>query len=342
MGPLRISIAACTLCGVALMAACVTSQGGKQIASDYYNIGNAFFDLGQYDKAIQYYQNALRADPGMVKADYNLALTLVRMKRNEEAVVILKRLVQSDPKNTTLMAALGWAYHQQGMDKEALGQYDAILALSPADQNALYNSGIILWKLARKDEALARFRKDLVIAPEDTDALFAAGSLLLSLDQITEAQDMLSRYVEKKPDDTDAWYLIAGGAERLQKYSRALEAYDKIIAVDAKQANAWFGEARLLLTVVEDPQRGLDALDKALSSGFKDKDAAKVLLASPLLLEKGQVEDAFKEHDLMPSEEQPKQATEPSKAQPSDQSKQSPDQSRTQPPQAPAPAQPAQ
>ena len=37
-----------------------------------------------------YYQDALRVDPGMVKADYNLALTFVRMKRSDEAVTILK------------------------------------------------------------------------------------------------------------------------------------------------------------------------------------------------------------------------------------------------------------
>jgi tetratricopeptide (TPR) repeat protein len=235
------------------------------------------------------------------------------MKRIDEAVVILKRLLTDDQKNTTLMAALGWAYHQQGKDKEALDQYEAVLALSPADQNALYNSGIILWKLAKKDDALERFRKVLSIAPDDTDALFAAGSILLSLDQPKDSADMLSRYVEKKPDDLDAWYLIAAGAERQLRYSRALEAYDKIVAIDTKQANAWFGEARLLLTVVEDPEKGLDSLASALAAGFKDMEAIKALLGSSQLLEKDKVEEALKEHDLLPPVEQPK-------AQPPDQS----------------------
>jgi len=314
MTPPRIPAAAFILCMTALLAGCVTSEGGKQIASDYYNIGNAFFELGQYEKAIQYYENALRVDPSMVKADYNLAVTYVRMKRGADAVTILKRLLAGDPKNTTLMAALGWAYHALGKDAEALGQYDALLALSPADQNALYNSGIILWKMKKKTEALERFHKVLAITPDDTDALFAAGSILLSNDEAKDASDMLSRYVEKKPDDIEAWYLIAAAAERLQKYSRALEAYDKIIAIDAKQGNAWYGEARLLLTVVEDPQKGLDALDKALSSGYSDKEAVKALLASPQLLEKDKVEEALKEHDMLPPAEQPKPKQEQGRA----------------------------
>jgi tetratricopeptide (TPR) repeat protein len=307
MTPLRVMAALSILCAAALAAGCVTSEGGKKIASDYYNIGNAFFELGQYDKAIQYYENALRVDPSMVKADYNLALTYVRMKRGADGVTILTRLLASDQKNTTLMAALGWAYHQMGKDTDALKQYDALLGLSPADQNALYDSGIILWKIGKKSEALERFRKVLSIAPDDTDALFAAGSILLSNDEPKDALDMLSRYVEKKPDDIDAWYLIAAAAERLQKYSRALEAYDKIIALDPKQGNAWFGEARLLLTVVEDPQKGLEALDKALAAGYHDKDAAKALLASPQLLERAKVEEALKARDLLPPAEPPKQ-----------------------------------
>ena len=96
----RAQARAALLCAAVLLAGCVTSESGKQIALDYYNIGNAFFDLGQYDKAVQYYQNALRADPGMVKADYNLALTLVRMKRSAEAVTVLLKLLAADDRRT--------------------------------------------------------------------------------------------------------------------------------------------------------------------------------------------------------------------------------------------------
>jgi len=326
MKPLRALAAALLLLSLlVLLAGCATSAGAKVIASDYYNIGNAFFDLGQYDKAVLYYQSALRVDPSMVKADYNLALTFVRMKRNDDAVAILKRLLSSDQKNTTIMAALGWAYHQAGKDADALAQYDILLALSPADQNAWYNSGIILWKLDRKPEALVRFRKVLAIAADDTDALYAAGSILLSMDDPQGSADMLSRYVDKKSDDVDAWYLIAAGAERLHKYSRALEAYDRIISLDPKQGAAWFGETRLLLSVVEDPQKGLDALGKALAAGFKDRDAIKALLASPQLLEKDKVEAALKEKDLLPPPEPAKtdqklgQSTDQKPGQPTDQ-----------------------
>lgn len=285
---------------VMIVSGCLTDTRSRGVAADYYNIGNAYADLGQYDKAAAAFENALRLDASLVKADFNLALAYGKMKRYEDAAAVLKRLLLNDPQNTLILSTLGWANHLAGKDGDAIVQYDAVITLSPADADALYNSGIILWKLDRKDEALARLRKLLANSPEDMDALFAAASILLSTDDAAGSGDMISRYLAKKPDDVAGWYMAAAGAERLQKYSRELEAFDRIIALDAKQADAWFGETRLLLTVIEDPQRGLDALSKALEAGFHDPTAIKALLDSPALLERDKVEAALKERKLMP------------------------------------------
>ncbi len=303
----RAWIVACAT--VIVLAGCVTGTQSRKVAADYYDIGNAYADLGQYDKAIQYYQTAIQVDPSLAKANYNLALAYAHMKRTDEAVGVLKQLLLSDPKNTQILSTLGWAYHIGGKETDAQAQYDSVLALSPADQDALYNSGIILWKLDRKSEALARIQKALAISPEDTDALYAAGSLYLALDQPADATGMLNRYLDKKPADIDALFLAAAAAERLQKYARELDAFDKIIAIDAKQADAWFGECRLLLTVVEDPARGLDALSKALEAGFHDQAAVKALLGSSELLDRDKVEGLLKDHNQFPAPDAPAPGT---------------------------------
>ena len=283
-----------------VLSGCVTDNRSRNVAAEYYNIGNAYADLGQYDKAASAFENALRLDASMVKADFNLALAYGKMKRYDDAAAILNRLLLRDPHNTLLLSTLAWDYHLAGKDGDALAQFDSVIALSPADPDALYNSGIILWKLDRKDEALARLRQLLANSPNDTDALYAAASILLAQDDAAASGEMISRYLEKKPEDVDGWYMAAAGADRLRKYSRELEDFDRIIALDAKQGDAWFGETRLLLTVVEDPQRGMDALSKALDAGFKDPAAIKALLDSPSLLERDKVQAALKDHKLLP------------------------------------------
>jgi tetratricopeptide (TPR) repeat protein len=282
-----------------LLGGCASDPRIREIAAEYYNIGNAFFELGQYEKAIDAYRNALRFDPALVKADYNLALTYARMKKLSEAEQLLKKLLADDPANVTVMSTLAWAYHLAGRDEEAVSQYDAVLAIAPENADAWYNSALILWKMEKKPEALERLRKLLVIAPEDAEGLFGAGSLLLSMDDAAGAEEYLGRFVQKNPDDIEARYLLADSLERQRKLSRVLEEYDRILERDATQANAWFGKARLLLTVIEDPDNGLAALRTSLDLGFKDREAAALLLASPELLERQAVEAALKERDML-------------------------------------------
>ncbi len=70
--------------------------------------------------------------------------------------------------------------------------------------------------------------------------------------------------------------------------------------MNPKEPRAWFGQARLLLTVIEDPDKGIAALQKALELGFNDREAIKVLLASPGLQARDQVEAALKTRSLLP------------------------------------------
>ncbi len=284
------------------IASCATARSAD-IAAEYYNLGNAYFEMAQFEKAVSYYGKALEFNPVLSGARLNMSLALVQLKRPGEAEEMLLKLLAEDPKNVTVMTALGWALHAGGKDEAALAQYDAVIRISPENRDAVYNSGLILWKLDRKSEALERFKKLLIISPEDDAALFNAGALLLSLGEDETASGYLERYLQKKPDDADALFLLAESRVGMKKYAQALSTYEKIIVLDAKEARAWFGKARLLLTVVEDPDKGLNALKQALELGFKDAEAVKVLLSEPSLQSRQEVEAVLKARNLLPKEE---------------------------------------
>jgi tetratricopeptide (TPR) repeat protein len=289
------------------LAACASDTRGRDVAAEYYNVGNAYYELGQYEKSAQYYRNALRIDPTFTKASFNLALVSVKLKKADEARGILEGLLASDPQNVTVMSALAWALHEAGKDADALARYQDILRIAPENQDARYNASLILWKLGRLQEALDGFKGILALAPDDPDALYGGASLLLSQDDPQTASEYLGRFLEKKPDDVDAQLLLASCYERLQKYTRALSAYEAVETTSPKEPRAWFGQARLLLTVVEDPEKGVSALQKALDLGFQDAEAIKVLLGSAQLLARDQVEAALKARNLLPEQAAPKE-----------------------------------
>jgi tetratricopeptide (TPR) repeat protein len=303
-------IAAACAFAAALSAAfavggCATDTREREIALEYFNLGNAYLEMGKLDEASRAFESALRLDPGLARADYNLAIAYVRLGRAGEAADILDRLLADDPDSVTILLASGWALHVAGRDEEAIARYDSAVRLAPENQDALYNAGLILWAMGRVREAADRLTSLLAIAPGDTDVLFNLGSLYLALDDPEKAAEYLGRYVERKPQDAEGLLLLASAWERQRQFSRALEAYDRIVAADAKSASAWFGRARLLLTVVEDPDRGLEDLRRALEAGFSDKAAIAALLANETLLARSDVEKELVTRALMPGEPLP-------------------------------------
>lgn len=296
--------------------ACATDALGREAALEYYNIGNAYLELGRTDDAARAFASALRLDPGLVRADYNLAIAYVRLGRASDAVAILERLVADDPGSVTTLLALAWALHAAGRDEEALARYDAAAALAPENQDALYNAGLILWAAGRRRDAVERFTRLAAIAPEDADVQYNLGLLALELGDPEAAADHLGRYVERKPQDADGLLLLASAWERQRQFARALEAYDRIVAADAKSASAWFGRARLLLTVVEDPDRGLEDLRRALEAGFSDAAAAAALVVNETLLAREEVEKALGARGLLPTAAAPAPAVAPPPAGP--------------------------
>ncbi len=293
-------------CALLALTGCATDKRDKSVAGEYFNIGNAYFEIGQNEKAAEYFENALRLDPDLTKARFNLALAQLRLKKSKEAEEILTKLLSEDPRNVTVMAALAWALHSGGKEEKALDRYETILQIASDDRDALYNSALILWKLNKKKEAMERFRKLLAIAPDDTDALYGAGSLLLSLEEPEAASESLNRYLQKKPEDADAQLLLAGCYERMEKYTPALAAYERMAVINAKDPRAWWGKARLLLTAVEDPDKGMAALTQALELGFHDMEAVKALLLTPQLLSRDEVVSALKARNMYPQPESSK------------------------------------
>jgi len=298
------------LLAAAFLFSCATNTPNRDLAVEYYNLGNAYFEVSQMEKAIAAYRAALRYDPGSVKASYNLALALVKAGRAEEAVTILSEILAGDPGNVEILEALAWTKSTTGADEEAIGIYERILAVSAENGNALYNLGVLQWKTGKKEEAAERFRTLLRYSPDDLPGMFNLGELLLSLDRAEEAADYLARYSQKKPEDAAATLLLALCQERLSNYARALELYELIIGADGKNAKAFFGKARLLLTEIEDPDKGLSSLQQALDLGFADVEAIKALIDSPLLLERDAVEKLLAAKSLMPKKTMGEEATE--------------------------------
>ena len=101
------------------------------------DLGNAWSGKGNYEKAIHFYEAALKIDPATVSA----------------------------------LIGLGDVYFEIGAYDKTVSLYDKVLLLSPTDRNSYYQRGRAYRRLRMYDKALKDFRRAIALAAGDVDAL---------------------------------------------------------------------------------------------------------------------------------------------------------------------------
>lgn len=87
---------------------------------------------GDLDAARSAYRDAIRLDPDLIDARYNLANVTLRAGRREDATALYERVVADDPSFFLARYNLGRLYEQAGRLGEAREQFAAFLAEVPA------------------------------------------------------------------------------------------------------------------------------------------------------------------------------------------------------------------
>jgi tetratricopeptide (TPR) repeat protein len=135
------------------------------------NLGIGFLDMGETEKAIDQFRDALKINPGYTYARINLGVALAKGGQVEEAIMQYREVLKYDPDNAKLHNNLGLALFQKGKWDEAIIQYRDALKINPNADLVCNNLGLALYEKGRVDEAIAEYRKALQLKPGYLDAL---------------------------------------------------------------------------------------------------------------------------------------------------------------------------
>ena len=95
----------------------------------YYNLGNAYADLGDYEEAIGAYRQAVELNSKLSKPHNNLGLAYAALNRLEEAVAEFRQAVRLRPDYAEAHYNLGVAYFQLGRKQAAEEQKKTLVKL---------------------------------------------------------------------------------------------------------------------------------------------------------------------------------------------------------------------
>lgn len=298
----KISFAAPLLAAALLLSSCATGIPETEVAPLYYNLGNVYFELGEYDKAAEAYLRALELDETLVRANFNLVQVFLEKKEFVRAQSFLQELLESDPENATLLSTLGYILTMEGNLEKALQIFKDILERDPKNTDALYNTAVIHWKQEEYVAARDTFLKVFEENPDDMDTVYNLALLEEILDNREVAIEFLQTYTSKKPDDLEAKERLADLYSEEELYAKAMELYDQILSKEESRGPVLFKKSYILLTVVGDIEEGMSYLEKAILAGYKEEDEYRKLVEHPDLLERERIEEYIREKNLLPAD----------------------------------------
>lgn len=293
-----------------LFSSCVTSVSDEEAASVYYNLGNAYFELEKYDDASKAYLRAIELDSSLGRANYNLARVYLQSGRPSRGIEVLLSLLQADPENTKVLNTLAYGYTLLGNIDDALKEYKKVLSISPYNDNALYNQGVLLWK---KEDYQGARRSFLILyetRKDNADLLGSLGLLEKEMGNTERAIRYLEAYLEIEPEDFDIMLELAQLYEEDEYYGNAVEWYNAALVLQPEVPELLFAKARVLLSAIADAEGGYESLNKALQLGFNDREQIAELYRRDFIVERNRLEELLTQYNLLPEPEEEDSAKE--------------------------------
>jgi tetratricopeptide (TPR) repeat protein len=115
--------------------------------------------------ALQYYDRAFRLDTSDVFPIYAKGVYYQDRKNFEKAKEFYREAVLRDQQYTDAYFNMGYVLMQQDSFEKARRQYDLLTRIEPDDFEAYYNRGLCSEMMGRKEEAIADYRQALVFNP---------------------------------------------------------------------------------------------------------------------------------------------------------------------------------
>ena len=158
----------------------------------HYNLALSLGKQGRTDEAIEHYQKTLQIKPDFSECHYSLAVALAQQGRLDEAITHYQQSLQITPDRAKAHINLGVAFVQKGRVAEAIAQFQQALRIEPANPEILNN---LAWLLAAGPEALLRNGSQAVELARQADKL-TGGETPMILSTLADALAESGRHQE--------------------------------------------------------------------------------------------------------------------------------------------------
>lgn len=124
-----------------------------------YNRGRCYQELGQYDRAMVDFNKVVDLDEHNEHALLSIGQEMYRQEDYESAAYFSEKVIVKDRDNAMAHYLKGRANHKQGKVRDALGNYNKAINISPEFGEAYLHRGAVKLYLKQKSGACQDLRK---------------------------------------------------------------------------------------------------------------------------------------------------------------------------------------
>jgi tetratricopeptide (TPR) repeat protein len=197
--------------------------------------------LGEHEKALADFDQAIKLDPGFAMAYRARGAVYWEQERWEEAARDYSKAIELEPSNAGAYWGRGDVYTQLGKLEEALQDYNKAIELKPDDFGAYLKRGNTYYRLGQFEMALPDYSKAIELEPNDSGAYVGRGNTYYRLAQFGKALPDYSKAIELEPNDSGAYVGRGNTYAQLEQFEKALQDYSKAIELEPNYAGAYLG-----------------------------------------------------------------------------------------------------
>jgi lipoprotein NlpI len=190
-------------------------ESGKLSAADLAvtlnNRGLAYQSQGDYERAIQDYDQAVRLNPSYADAFINRGGTYHGQGDYERAIQDYDQAVRLKPSFAIAFNNRGLAYQSQGNYERAIQDYDQAIRLNPSHAGAFINRGNAYGSKRDYERAIQDYDQAIRLNPSYADAFRNRGYARFYLGQFVVAEPDFAKVLELSPSypDSALWLYLA-------------------------------------------------------------------------------------------------------------------------------------
>eukprot|EP00002_Diphylleia_rotans_P013538 TRINITY_DN2644_c0_g3_i2.p1 TRINITY_DN2644_c0_g3~~TRINITY_DN2644_c0_g3_i2.p1 ORF type:complete len:700 (+),score=174.56 TRINITY_DN2644_c0_g3_i2:744-2843(+) len=192
------------------------------------NKGNVLYQRVEYDKAREYYIEAVKAEADCVEAIFNLGLVQKKLGRFTDALDRFEKLQVLLPANPEVLFQLADTHEKSGNLKAAFNYFNQLITVLPSDPGVLARLANLYVKEDDESQAYHYNMDAFKLYPVNMEVIQWLGAYFVKNEVYEKAIHYFEQAALVQPSDPRWRLMVASCYRRMGSYQQALETYQQI------------------------------------------------------------------------------------------------------------------